>query len=248
MNKLKIIQDLYLENKTSLLPSALWKVSKDINNLRLERISNPLSLRLLTNDKLFIYYDESNKYLDYFKFNAKYFDLILLNERYFNAKVFNNEYTEFFKLSHSLKSIKDFSLDSQFEIRKAKVEQSNLISKFICDCYPDLKPTPKTVVSWSSHPTYDENLWIWIWDKVNNTPAALSISEFDPTIKEGALEWVQVHPNYQGHGLGKNLVYLTLNKLSNIADFATVGGKNPIALKLYQSCGFNNKENFYVFH
>jgi ribosomal protein S18 acetylase RimI-like enzyme len=83
---------------------------------------------------------------------------------------------------------------------------------------------------------------------VNNTPAALSISELDPTIKEGALEWIQVHPNYQGHGLGKNLVYLTLNKLSNIAEFATVGGKNPIALKLYQSCGFNNKENFYVFH
>ncbi len=248
MNKLTFIKDLYLENKTSLLPSALWKVTKNISNLRLERVKKPLSVRLLSNNQLFIFYDKSNSYQEYFVNNSDFFDLILLNQKYYQEQLFKKDYTKYFKLAHNLKSIPNYTLDSNFEIRKVKASQAKLISEFISSCYPDLKPKPKTVINWSNHPTYDENLWIWIWDKSKDLPAALAISELDQSIKEGALEWIQVHPNYQGYGLGKKLVYLTLDQLSISADFATVGGKNPIALKLYQSCGFTNKENFYVFH
>lgn len=86
-------------------------------------------------------------------------------------------------------------------------------------------------------------------DHEKGTPAALGIAELDPTVPEGALEWIQVLPEYQGRGFGKILVLELLNRIKGKAKFTTVSGEvdnetNPE--RLYRSCGFVGNDTWWL--
>ena len=102
---------------------------------------------------------------------------------------------------------------------------------------------------WTTHPVFDQDLWIWIIDTQTDLPVALGIAEIDRDIAEGALEWIQVLPDYRGRGLGKALVKKLLFRLHNRAAFTTVAGEmnnqsNPEAL--YRSCGFAGSDLWWM--
>ncbi len=98
---------------------------------------------------------------------------------------------------------------------------------------------------------YKNELWIFI-DKINNgmyTPIAFGIGDFDPLVKEGILEWIQVLPEYRGKGFGKLLVAELLMRMKGKANFATVSGdcnniSNPIGL--YRKSGFVGDSIWYI--
>ncbi|HQE93995.1 MAG TPA: GNAT family N-acetyltransferase [Anaerolineae bacterium] len=105
------------------------------------------------------------------------------------------------------------------------------------------------VREWTTHPVFDQDLWIWIIDTQTDLPVALGIAEIDRDIAEGALEWIQVLPDYRGRGLGKALVKKLLFRLHNRAAFTTVAGEmnnqsNPEAL--YRSCGFAGSDLWWM--
>ena len=116
-------------------------------------------------------------------------------------------------------------------------------------CYPGWSFSEERILGWKDHPVYDSKGWIWIIDNQSSKPAALGIAEFDKTIPEMSLEWIQVHPEYQAKGLGKNLVLELLNRYTELALFTTASGEsnNPTNPEgLYRRCGFEGDDVWWV--
>lgn len=157
----------------------------------------------------------------------------------------------YFRLKHNHQHIAPYTLPEGFWMRGCNVAADRsefaAISNFIGLCYRDIHPSPEAVESWIKHAVFDSSLWIWIMD--HDFPAALGIAEFDGSVPEGSLEWIQVLPEYQGRGLGKALVLELLSRLKGRADFTTVSGEvdnvtNPE--RLYRSCGFEGDDVWWL--
>jgi GNAT superfamily N-acetyltransferase len=126
--------------------------------------------------------------------------------------------------------------------------QADLIASFINCCYVDINLTAETVQAWTAHPVFDPGLWLWMLSR-DGTPAALGIAEFDATIGEGALEWVQVLPSQRRRGLGQAVVAVLLQRLQGRAAFITVAGRADDATTpeaLYRRCGFQGDDVWWL--
>jgi ribosomal protein S18 acetylase RimI-like enzyme len=128
-------------------------------------------------------------------------------------------------------------------------EEISDVSAFIDKCYPEIKPTMDTVRSWISHPTFDSTLWLWVRDADNGFPVGLGIAEVDSKINEGSIEWIQVHPEFRGQGIGRYLVMELLERLAGKVEFTTVAGEvenesNPEGL--YRRCGFQGDDLWWL--
>lgn len=124
-------------------------------------------------------------------------------------------------------------------------KEAENVSRLITECYTDLHPSAETVKTWTNHPVFDKNLWIWVTDE-HNTPKGLGIAERDVTISEGSLEWIQVLPSYQSMGIGKCIVAELLKRLHNVS-FTTVSGEcDKKTLTFYKSCGFAGEDMWWV--
>lgn len=156
----------------------------------------------------------------------------------------------YFRLIHRMKTIPAVELPEGFSFVTANPEtEAQAISDFISACYEEIHPGPETVLGWCEHPVFDENLWVWIIDEARSTPAALGIAEFDLTIAEGSLEWIQVLPDYRCKGLGKQIVNELHSRLQNRAEFTTVASRVDNAThpeKLYRRCGFEGDDIWWV--
>lgn len=105
------------------------------------------------------------------------------------------------------------------------------------------------VSGWMRYPVFNKMLWVFICDKDSLLPVALGIADFDNSVKEGSLEWIQVLPEKRRMGLGKSIVFELLYRLKDHVDFVTVSGEvdnpsNPEAL--YRKCGFTGDDIWYV--
>ena len=124
------------------------------------------------------------------------------------------------------------------------------IAEFINRCYDGYNLTEADILQWTNYPVYDSYLWVFIIKEGLNIPVALGIAEYDESIREGSLEWIQVLPEYRGMGLGKAVINELLSRLKEKADFVTVSGEcdnptNPEAL--YLKCGFQGDDIWLFF-
>lgn len=127
--------------------------------------------------------------------------------------------------------------------------QAAEVAGMIARCYADPLFAPETVLGWTHHPTFDPALWVWVMDDATGAPAGLGIAELDSTIGEGALEWIQVLPEYRGRGLGTSVVQALLARLHGWAVFTTISGEvnNPSRPEaLYRRCGFTGNDVWWV--
>ena len=123
------------------------------------------------------------------------------------------------------------------------------VASMIARCYGDPLFAAETVLGWTHHPTFAPTLWVWVMDDATGAPAGLGIAELDGTIGEGALEWIQVLPEYRGRGLGMAIVQALLARLQGRALFTTVSGEvnNPTHPEaLYRRCGFTGNDVWWV--
>ena len=154
-----------------------------------------------------------------------------------------NGATPYFRLIQHLSPDMRYPVETPkgFELREAVLPaQAQLLATMICECY-QYRYTAETVLSWTKYPVFDSASWLILWDAKSNTPAASAIADFDPTVGEAALEWIQVLPEYQGRGLGQAIVLELLERVKTRAKFVTVSGEvnNPTnPEKLYRKCGF----------
>jgi GNAT superfamily N-acetyltransferase len=128
-------------------------------------------------------------------------------------------------------------------------EEAGLAAEVIRRCYAEIHPSVENVRSWTLHPVYDRNLWIWVWDENRSAPAGLGIAELDSSIGEGSLEWIQVLPEYRGLGLGQALVLELLQRMQRQSDFVTVAGEVDNRTRpeqLYRRCGFDGEDIWWL--
>lgn len=128
-------------------------------------------------------------------------------------------------------------------------KEADAIAALIRACYPGSEMTAEEVQSWASHPVYDPALWVWVRDTVTNQPIGLGIAEVDPDIPEASLEWIQVHPDAQGKGLGKAIVAELLRRVAGQVAFTTVSGQVDNLTRperLYRRCGFTGSDLWWL--
>jgi GNAT superfamily N-acetyltransferase len=127
--------------------------------------------------------------------------------------------------------------------------EADAIAALIRACYPGSEMTAGEVQSWASHPVYDPALWVWVREAATDHPVGLGIAEVDPEIPEASLEWVQVHPDAQGKGLGKALVAELLRRVAGRTVFTTVSGQVDNLTqpeRLYRRCGFSGSDIWWL--
>jgi len=249
------LKTLYTKDPCKVLPTAIWKTIRQMDTLQCasDIIKNNISKIIAqSQNTLEIFWTQDRKIDDSFRQSVKSTQVMIVHDDYFqqiNTETYSSK-KAYFRISHQTQSIKPCSLDKRYYITEATPEtESDKISTLIGKCYKNIHPSAETVLSWTAHHVYDKSLWIWIMDKKTGQPAALGIAEYDATIPEGSLEWIQVLPEYQGKGLGKVLVLELLNRLQGRVTFTTVSGEidnqtNPE--RLYRGCGFLGEDVWWV--
>lgn len=159
---------------------------------------------------------------------------------------------QFFRLIHDLEVIHTPIISDNYEFVCVNTEtQLELVAEIISNCYDDINVNSKQVYEWTTQPVFDNDLWIFIIDKSLKYPVALGIADFDSSIKEGSLEWIQVLPKFRGQGIGAALVNELLLRLKYKANFVTVSGNvdnksNPDTL--YRKCGFKGNDIWHILY
>jgi ribosomal protein S18 acetylase RimI-like enzyme len=158
--------------------------------------------------------------------------------------------TTYFRLVHRHINITPQHLPDGFKYAKVeKAKEAVEIANFLNRCYPNINQQPKKILSWGQTPIFCSILWIWIKETVSGQPTAFGIADFDPTTKEGSLEWIQAHPQYRRKKLGASVVNELLSRLSQIADFSTVSGRVDNATRpdiLYRKCDFEGADIWWI--
>lgn len=178
--------------------------------------------------------------------------LVVHDEDYSADK--NTQYVDklYFRLKHNLKNVELVKLDGMFKFRNVDTNSVNDLKEVVCiinKCYTDIQVDLNQVIQWTRSEVFDKNLWVFINDVEKQIPAALGIAELDKGVREGALEWIQVLPEYRNCKLGQAVVINLLVNLLDKADFVTVSGQvdnktNPE--KLYRRCGFQGNDIWHV--
>ena len=173
-------------------------------------------------------------------------NMLILRDDMFIAEETHGHDDPYFRMLHDLCNIPFFQLDSAFQVIDGSLED---FSDHINECYDREHISVKELETYKTHPVFDQSLWISIAEKETHHIVATGIAEYDSTISEGILEWIQVSPSYRHRGLGKFVVCELLRRMLGKAKFVTVSGRinnshNPYAL--YRSCGFDNPVIWHV--
>ena len=161
---------------------------------------------------------------------------------------------KFFRIKHSLDQINKEDLPKDCRYRTFDINNEKDFDKaleIIEISYPNTDLTKDKLKEYTKSDVYKNELWVFI-DIINNgmhIPIAFGIADFDPLVKEGILEWIQVLPEYKGKGFGTFLVAELLRRMKRKAKFATVSGdcnniSNPIGL--YRKSGFVGDSIWYI--
>ena len=145
--------------------------------------------------------------------------------------------TSYFKLVHDMNhSEKPVLEEGYMLVPKGPAD----FAEHIHECYGD-GISAEELMAYIGHPVYDPELWIAVADQGTGEIVASGIAELDTGIGEGALEWIQVSPEYRRQGLGRFVVSELLWRMKGKASFVTVSGKHDsesCPLALYEACGF----------
>lgn len=245
---------IYRSKPCQVLPNALWKTLDlvDEMNTNLESRDGIDKLCMGDDESLHIYwtrdrdrFDLKDSYTDNIEFGLVHSDYI----DHFPVDNFS-EVKRYFRLYHEARDVPDIDLPRGYRLKQVDVEEeADEVSRLISRCYENIKPEEEEVLSWKEYPVFDEDLWVWIEDVDKDRYAGLGIAEFDNTVPEASLEWIQVDPDYHGKGLGKNIVYELLSRVKERVRYVTVGGEydtenNPKGF--YENCGFKGDDIWYV--
>jgi ribosomal protein S18 acetylase RimI-like enzyme len=245
---------VYQEHPAQALSIALWKVlaslqpDRGVYSIAGETITH---LEYRDEDRLLVYWDRNDRanlpvsLLEGVRFAVLHQDyLACLPPGTLPVR------KPYFRLIFRGRQFNPVELPEGFALVPARPEgEAAAVAFFIGQCYRDIHPSASTVLDWTAHPVYNPDLWVWCIDRKKDRPAALGIAEHDSTIGEGSLEWIQVHPDYRGRGLGKTIVNHLVGQLMPACRFVSVAGEvenetSPDAL--YRACGFTGQDIWWV--
>jgi GNAT superfamily N-acetyltransferase len=245
----------YRENPCQVLPNALWKSISWAEEFETDfSVEGGQATYLLAEgpDRLMLHWSRSHTPLDLYPERMAFLKFALLHQEYITSipEDFLPSREAYFRLIHHMEEPSTASLPAGYRFQNAfPRSEAHAISYLIGSCYETIHPSPRIVQSWIKHPVFDPALWLWVINESENEPVGLGIAEFDSTNNEGSLEWIQVLPEYQGQGLGSQIVFELLNRLEGRADFTTVSGRidnDSYPEDLYRNCGFKGDDIWWV--
>jgi hypothetical protein len=205
---LNLLKMTYKNAPCKVLPYPLWKVEMrvDIENSAYDASNGNISTIYGSNENgLEFYWNKDRQVDNRLHLLIEQSNYIMIHDDYFK-KLDNHKFihrTAFFRLIHDNSKINELTLPHGYSICDVDIDaEISLISEFIAACYEHLKPSYNVVMKWTLHNVFDKHLWIWVNDE-NGEHAALGIAEIDESVPEASLEWIQVHPKYQGKVLGR---------------------------------------------
>ncbi|MCY3412214.1 MAG: GNAT family N-acetyltransferase [Candidatus Heimdallarchaeota archaeon] len=222
------LKNKYWEDPSGILPHAWWKTAVDGEIIKLEYLQD--KFQLLIPSKYYI----SHGLISWI--NEISNETILTPE--LNKGIFgHNQYQSYFKMTirnyenvenNKYDSIEFINVDVDYEVDK--------IAEILNTCYPGSNHTVESIQPWMKSPAFTNDGWKWLLYK--DEIAGLGIADLYQG--ELSLEWIQILPQYQGKGLGTELVTNFLQYFKNQCDFATVSGRldNQSAYQLYRKSGF----------
>ena len=165
---------------------------------------------------------------------------------------YTKEYSDklYFRLIHKLDRINLSKLSSDYILGTIDINtQLEDVVEIINNCYTNISTDLNNVKDWTTSIVFDNDLWVYIKEISSNKIIALGIAEIDRELKEGALEWIQVLPEFHGKGLGQAIVNELLKRMVGKANFVTVSGEvdnktNPELL--YRKCGFTGDNIWHI--
>ena len=165
--------------------------------------------------------------------------LILRDDEFENDLSFGID-DPYFKLIHRMKQVECLPLPEGFEIIQCNAEE---LPDHIRECYDEVNISAEMLRRNEMAPGYDPGLRIAVSERNRKKIVASGIAEYDPQVREGVLDWIQVSPAFRRRNLGRFIVCELLHRLQEKADFVTVSGRvnhpdHP--LELYRSCGFTD--------
>lgn len=173
----------------------------------------------------------------------------IVHQRAFDASQYAGYRDEpYFRLSHTLKEIPVPEVPG-IRIETALPEDIPCLADVINRSYTDLSVTCEQLKGYTQTEVYAPSLWIMA---VNLTDAAVvgcAMADVDRELREGVVEWVQVLPGWRRRGIARLMVCELLQRMSGMADYATVSGKTRNSTcpeALYRSCGFTGSDVWHV--
>jgi len=244
----------YCDNPCQVLPNALWKMLAMVQELKPVAAFNESGathLDATDGSRLMILWDR-NRNAVRLPYDASSLDFALLHHDYMDAlpdDVLLKRET-YFRLSCGSEASLPPDMSPGFRLADALPHaETARVTNLINSCYDTIQISEAVVKQWIGHPVFSADLWIWVIDEQTDCPVGLGIAEYDDTVSEGSLEWVQVLPGFRGRGLGTSLVRALQMKLRDRAAFLTVSGAmgdltSPESL--YRRCGFQGDDIWHV--
>lgn len=157
---------------------------------------------------------------------------------------------EYFRLIHRHDPVPEPAPVAGYRLRQVDAwRESDSVARFLQHCYPRTNVTAEVVRSWTTSRVFSSDLWLWIVNDAGE-PAALGVAEFDSSINEGSLEWIQSDARHRNRGLAMWVSAELLTRLARRAGFTTVSGevanpRNPETL--YRGLGFKGSARWILF-
>jgi ribosomal protein S18 acetylase RimI-like enzyme len=248
------LEQVYLANPCQTLPNPLWKTLDKLNEFETSFTTDSTGINRLeawTNDQLYIYWRRSgrqpslliNRRLNYQR-QALIHQDFLDSPTVAGFKQWTSHYRLLFRDQPSPEPI----LPAGY--RFASVVSSPAEVQAISDHVAQSDSNSlRLVQDWLNSPKFTADLWVWAIDEAAQQPVGLGLAELDTHFQEASIEWVQVLPAHQRHGLGRALVHEVLRRISERAQFTTVTGPvedrdNPGAF--FRRCGFTGDDVWWL--
>ena len=260
----------YYEEPCRVLPNAIWKTLTEVDNFETSfEVEDGVVMRLemwfasVTKSKLHPrrHKDAEGLHLYWHRYRCppnipkdyiSRLKFVLIHQDYLGAISIERFATRktYFRIMHRNRAIPAVELPSGFRIVNVNIDtEADAVAELIGKCYDNLHPCAESVRSWTNHPVFERNLWLWVIDERKDIPVGLGIAEIDLTIPEASLEYIQVLPEYRRMGLGACIVLELLTRLHGRVEFTTVSGDvenrtNPESL--YRRCGFYGEDVWWL--
>lgn len=179
-------------------------------------------------------------------------DILVVHDKDYKADIFQDYKDErYFRLYNDLSSIDSIERNKDVCVEYVSEKTINDLVDTINISYDYLKVTKEQILLLQKTPVYDSRFWILLKEKHSNDYVGSGIADFDPSIGELIIEWIQVAPVHRRKGYGTLIVNFLLNEAKGIVKFATVSGKvddQNMPERLYRKCGFVGNDIWHILH
>lgn len=244
----------YLQDPCGVLPGPIWRYfdmteqadtdfsidNGQVSYLKLQR-GRRLMLCWYREQAYSLISDEELTRIDY---------AVLHQDQIENFDTASFDHTPYFRMITRRVNFPQVEPPAGFVLKNANpLDEAGLINEMLSLCYSDDHPAPETILSWSSHPVFEPDLWLLMMDAREKSPVGLAVAEYDRRQHEGIILWAQVVPGYQGKGLGKTLVLELMRRLQGRAKFTTVSGQQYNDTRpdiLFRKAGFSGDDIWWI--